>query len=114
MTSPSSPRGQPLPQEIRPSQEERVLYIKWQDGHLGLLPFDYLRGACPCAACKGHHREIDQTQIVPKGGVDLVEYVTQGHYALRFFWSDAHQTGIYRYDYLRALCRCEECLEGQR
>jgi DUF971 family protein len=28
---------------------------------------------------------------------------------VRFEWSDGHNTGIYSYEYLRALCPCEAC-----
>ena len=88
--------------------------MEWQDGHVERLPFAYLRGACPCAACKGDHRQIDIRTITPKSGVFLVEQQAQGRYALRLLWSDAHYTGIYTYDYLRALCPCEVCSAEQR
>jgi ATP-binding protein involved in chromosome partitioning len=32
-----------------------------------------------------------------------------GRYALGFDWSDGHNTGIYPFDRLRALCPCDEC-----
>jgi DUF971 family protein len=35
-----------------------------------------------------------------------------GNYALGFTWSDGHSTGIYPFEYLRALCPCPECLPG--
>ena len=108
MTASSQPQ-QPVPQEIRISEEEDALYIRWQDDHQGIWPFDYLRRACPCATCKGHHQPLDLAQIFPQKSVFLVDYRTQGHYALRLLWSDAHDTGIYTYEYLRSLCRCEEC-----
>ena len=108
MTS-SRQSQRPVPQNVRLSEEEGTLYIDWQDGHQGILPFDYLRGACPCATCKGHHKKINPAQVVPKEGVFLVDYETQGNYALRFLWSDAHQTGIYGYEYLLSLCRCDQC-----
>jgi DUF971 family protein len=28
---------------------------------------------------------------------------------VRFEWSDGHNTGIYSYEYLRAICPCETC-----
>ena len=36
-----------------------------------------------------------------------IRYV--GRYALRFDWSDGHETGIYPWDLLRRLCPCGEC-----
>lgn len=34
-----------------------------------------------------------------------------GRYALRFDWSDGHDTGIYPFRLLRELCRCIPCLD---
>lgn len=38
--------------------------------------------------------------------VEKVEIV--GNYALQFYWSDGHHTGIYTWDYLYRLCPPEE------
>lgn len=107
MTSPSP--NIPIPKELRIAEQDDALVVEWQDGHQEVLPFAYLRGACPCAACKGHHRRVDVSKIEPKPGVFLVEHQVQGRYAVRLLWSDAHYTGIYTYEYLRSLCRCAEC-----
>jgi DUF971 family protein len=32
-----------------------------------------------------------------------------GAYAIRIHWSDGHNTGIYSFDHLRAICPCPEC-----
>ena len=32
-----------------------------------------------------------------------------GNYAISIVWSDRHSTGIYRFDFLRRLCPCEQC-----
>jgi DUF971 family protein len=32
-----------------------------------------------------------------------------GRYAVNIQWSDGHDSGIYSYDTLRALCPCEQC-----
>jgi ATP-binding protein involved in chromosome partitioning len=32
-----------------------------------------------------------------------------GAYGIKIRWSDGHDTGIYTYDYLLALCPCERC-----
>jgi DUF971 family protein len=37
-----------------------------------------------------------------------------GRYAVQFLWSDTHDSGIYPFDLLRKLCRCSECLAGER
>ena len=32
-----------------------------------------------------------------------------GNYAISIAYSDGHGTGIYRYDFLREICPCEQC-----
>ena len=32
-----------------------------------------------------------------------------GRYALRFKWSDGHETGIYSFTALRQMCQCDIC-----
>jgi DUF971 family protein len=32
-----------------------------------------------------------------------------GNYAVQITWGDAHDTGIYSWEYLRSLCHCETC-----
>ncbi|MBI2855258.1 MAG: DUF971 domain-containing protein [Chloroflexi bacterium] len=39
----------------------------------------------------------------------MVDREEVGEYAARFLWSDAHDAGIYSYQYLRSLCRCPQC-----
>jgi DUF971 family protein len=83
---------------------DRTLTIQWGDGHRSVYSFDLLRKECPCAVC----REIRQAaKDDPFQVVTSAEKV--GLYALRFTWSDGHDTGIYSYDYLRATCPCEIC-----
>jgi DUF971 family protein len=35
-----------------------------------------------------------------------------GGYAIRIDWSDGHNTGLYTYDHLLALCPCVRCRGG--
>ena len=32
-----------------------------------------------------------------------------GNYAISIQWSDAHDTGIFRFDFLRQICPCDTC-----
>jgi ATP-binding protein involved in chromosome partitioning len=34
----------------------------------------------------------------------MVKIEVVGNYALAFYWSDGHSTGIYSYEHLRKLC----------
>jgi len=42
----------------------------------------------------------------------LLNVEAVGSYALTIAWEDGHQYGIYRWDYLRALCPCPECRQA--
>ncbi len=37
-----------------------------------------------------------------------------GRYGLSFHWSDGHATGIYRFDFLRQICPCSECVAERK
>ncbi|MEO6909480.1 MAG: DUF971 domain-containing protein [Edaphobacter sp.] len=43
------------------------------------------------------------------GSVQPVKVTQVGRYAIKFKWSDGHETGIYSWNYLRSVCQCEEC-----
>lgn len=94
--------------EVRRLPEERKLRLTWSDGHTGELPYDYVRGWCPCAGCQGHSGLTFGFQPPPEPvAPDSITPV--GNYAISIAWSDRHATGIYRFDYLRRLCPCEQC-----
>lgn len=68
------------------------------------LPYFALRMTCPCAMCVDEitgQRKIDRKDIDPKVHPIDCEYV--GNYGIKIKWSDDHSTGIYPFDYLRAV-----------
>jgi DUF971 family protein len=92
------------------SADERRLRIEWMDGHTSEFEPRLLRTACPCAGCideMSGRPLLDPESIPADVYMTGVKYV--GRYALRFDWSDGHNTGIYPFDTLRGLCGCEEC-----
>lgn len=94
--------------EVRRLPEEGRLRLTWSDGHSGEPGYRYLRGWCPCAACQGHAGVTIRYQ--PPGEAVTPDAITPvGNYAISIRWSDGHATGIYRFDYLRRLCPCDEC-----
>jgi DUF971 family protein len=40
-----------------------------------------------------------------------VEVTPVGKYALKFKWTDGHESGIYSWEYLRRVCQCDVCLK---
>jgi DUF971 family protein len=107
--------GKTDPANIEVHIPDRAMTIQWGDGHCSVYPFDLLRKECPCAVCREtSHADIDDplkvvTSMVRPGEVTVTSAEQVGRYAVRFEWSDGHNTGIYSYEYLRAICPCEAC-----
>ena len=95
--------------DIRPVGKEELL-ITWEDGHRSLYTFRDLRFYCPCAGCVDEMTgERTMTAEKISANIHALETAPVGRYALRFKWSDGHQTGIYSFELLRALCTCGVC-----
>ena len=99
------------PAELRPvrfdyDEGNRALLVEWADGVIDRIPFDVLRRACPCAACKGEAGFAGRFAVQPllKAGEDeLADISLVGAYGLNVVWADGHNTGIYTYATLREL-----------
>lgn len=92
------------PREIGPTPDGARLAIEWGDGVRSEYPPRALRLRCPCARCVDEMTGIRilTPEQVPEGIYPTaIHYV--GRYALKFVWSDGHDTGIYPFDFLRAL-----------
>ena len=80
------------------------VHIHWEDGHVTVLEYRYLRSQCGCAVCVNEmtgQRLITIADI--RSDVVALDWMQIGRYAIRFLWSDLHDTGIYPYVVLRAL-----------
>jgi DUF971 family protein len=95
-----------VPIEINHMRDKGLVRVTWDDGHAGDYQREYLRGYCPCAMCQGHGGKIRFVEGAESG---LQEISPVGNYAIQFTWADGHSTGIYTFDYLRALCPCAQC-----
>jgi prepilin-type processing-associated H-X9-DG protein len=97
------------PTEVRAPHGGDEMTILWVDGHVSRLPHAILRGYCPCAHCQGHGHEL---RWVEGGSTDLRDLERVGSYALQLVWGDRHDTGLYTFRFLRALCQCDACAPG--
>jgi len=101
---------QTTPRSVGPSADEKRLRIEWADGHVSEYQPRRLRLACPCAECIEEMTGrplLDSSTVAPDVWPMAVRYV--GRYALKFDFSDGHDTGIYTFETLRGLCPCGEC-----
>ncbi len=90
---------------------DRDFLIKWDDqGHEAVYPARMLRLACQCAACREEMtgRPLLDPATVPED-IDALQVRHVGRYGIQIAWSDGHNTGIYTYENLLALCPCERC-----
>jgi len=101
------------PRAIRSPRGARTTAIDWADGHKGVYPHDVLRGYCPCAGCQGHTGDIHFLET--RDDQQEIEDITPvGGYALSIKWFDGHESGIYSFRFLRALCQCDACRSPER
>ena len=110
------------PTGITLDRNRKVLVVPWDDGHRSEYPLSLVREACPCAQCRGGHENMGTvpdplTLIIPLAPAK--NYVVRdlklvGNYALQIEWDDGHIYGIYSWDFLRALCPCDECAAGRK
>ncbi|HZR77924.1 MAG TPA: DUF971 domain-containing protein [Chthoniobacterales bacterium] len=83
------------------------LAIQWNDETESFLELQFLRRACPCAACGGEPDVLGNI-IRPNvsysdNSFELAGFQIVGGYALQPQWRDGHSTGIYSFQYLRRL-----------
>lgn len=96
------------PTEIR-RLGTRAVRLVWADGHVSELPNTYLREHCPCAGCRNRPQRSLPVMNAPREEIYPVQIGLVGRYAISVEWSDGHDTGIYSYQTLRALCVCAAC-----
>ena len=92
-------RKTPRPTEINLHQVSRVLEIAFEDGRSFSLPVEYLRVFSPSAEVRGHGPGQEVLQV-GKREVNISAIEPVGTYAVKFVFTDGHDTGIYSWDYL--------------
>lgn len=107
--------NQERPQNLTVNRQEETLEIVWADGYRSVYPLAGLRNVCPCAECRGGHEAMSQPversalHERPEKTWQLSNAFLVGHYALGIAWADGHDSGIYTWTFLRALCPCDAC-----
>lgn len=94
-----------------------MVEITWADGHQSRYPFEQLRWACPCAHCRGEMGRpgvLARTTTLTAAEQQLVDLQLVGRYALQPRWADGHETGIYSFEDVRAICPCPQCARSRQ
>jgi prepilin-type processing-associated H-X9-DG protein len=118
MPLPIDPRRKPTSVKVHVKNGAGV-DIVWADGHASHYEFPYLREQCPCATCndeRGKKEDLASAQTTAFAPLPMFKPKTLaqsatpvGNYALGISFTDGHSTGIFSYEYLRAVCPCQEC-----
>ena len=82
--------------------------IKWEDDSEGYIAMDRLRAVSPSAETQGETDLMgEQISSDQKGhdfsGVTVTGWEPVGGYAVKFTFSDGHNTGLYSFDYLKQI-----------
>ena len=97
------------PTNIVLHQKSRKLEVSFEDDEKFMLPCEYLRVYSPSAAVRGHGRGQEVLQL-DKEGVNIVAIEPVGNYAVKIFYDDGHNTGLYDWDLLYTLGKHQDDL----
>ena len=91
----------PIPEELRLDRQARELHVRFDDGSQFVLPCEYLRVFSPSAEVKTARARGDL--VTDKQYVNIERIEPYGTYAVRLYFSDGHDTGIYSWESLYQL-----------
>ncbi|WP_310636697.1 DUF971 domain-containing protein [Delftia acidovorans] len=97
----------PTPEALTVHGASRVLEVAYSDGASFRIPFELLRVYSPSAEVQGHGpgQEVLQTG---KREVSITGIEPVGNYAIKPFFSDGHESGLYTWEYLYELGRRQD------
>ena len=95
-------KSTPIPTEIKLHKQSRMLEVAFDDGKRFELPCEYLRVYSPSAEVRGHGPGQEVLQV-GKENVNITAIEPVGHYAVKLYFDDGHNTGIYSWDWLYRL-----------
>jgi DUF971 family protein len=98
-----------VPTEINYHKKSRVLDVAFGEDHRYQLSAEFLRVHSPSAEVRGHGPGQEVLQIGKEDvGINRIEPV--GNYAVRLYFDDGHDTGLYSWEELHRFCLNNEAL----
>lgn len=97
------------PKKIKVSKGGIALELEFPGLPPQTLSAEFLRVHSPSAEVKGHGPGQEVLQW-GKQHVAISQVERAGNYALRLFFDDGHDTGIFSWEYLYELCRDQQSL----
>lgn len=90
------------PTDIKLHTQSKSLEIVYSDGHTFNLPCEYLRVHSPSAEVRAHTGEIAKL-VTGKQQVNIKKIEPIGQYAVKIYFDDGHNSGLYDWDMLYEL-----------
>ena len=87
------------PLEIRLDKAKTTLTIDFDDKAQFSYPAEFLRVYSPSAEVQGHSPE-QRVTVGGKRNVAIANLEPVGNYALKVYFNDGHDTGLFSWDYL--------------
>ena len=88
------------PSQLDLRLKSNVLEVTYPS-HSYVLEAEYLRVLSPSAEVRGHGGQLP----VGKCRIKLIKVEPVGHYAIKLIFDDGHDSGLYTWEYLQALCK---------
>ncbi len=97
------------PTEIKLHRQSRFLDIAFDDGSHFALPCEYLRVYSPSAETRGHTPATAKLETGKEMiNIDRIDPV--GNYAIKIYFDDGHNSGLYDWKYLYNLGKFQDQL----
>lgn len=98
----------PLPSDITLHKKSKTLELAYGEQSYKLSA-EYLRVYSPSAEVRGHGPGQEVLQTGKENvGIDQIEPV--GHYAIKIYFDDGHDSGLFSWDYLYDLATQQDAL----
>jgi DUF971 family protein len=92
----------PQPLQITLKKASRLLEVRFDDGQVFELPFEYLRTHSPSAEVQGHGGGPMQL-VLGKEQVGILRVEPVGQYAVKLVFDDGHDSGLFTWKVLHDL-----------
>ena len=96
-----------IPSAIKLHKASKTLELQYGAAERYSLPAEFLRVHSPSAEVQGHGKPILQTG---KQHVGLTQVEPAGNYALKLYFDDGHDSGLFTWDYLYRLATQHDSL----
>lgn len=91
-----------IPLEIKLLQKQRAVSIKFDDGAEFTFSCEFLRRNSPSAEVRGHGG-IKPVLPPVDPNINITQIEPVGNYAVKLYFDDGHQSGLYSWTYLYSL-----------